>query len=126
MTESGSNSSVDSDLFWGGPKATSVNDSEDSTENGLKKILVYHDCRDVTDSGDESNEVQETTESIMRGIKKASDNIAHATNTADRHRRRSELDPNPSRSKGNDPVTVAGPFPPLVDAAAQSERRELI
>ena len=36
-------------------------------------------------------------ESIMRGIKKASDNIAHANNNADKHRRRSELDLDPSR-----------------------------
>ena len=64
--------------------------------------------------------------SIMRGIKKASDNIAHATKNADKHRRRSKLDLDPSRSKGNDSVTVAGPSPPLIDAAAQNERRELI
>ena len=82
---------------------------------------MYHDCRDATDSGDESNGVRETTESIMRGIKIASDNIAHANNNADKHRRRSELDLDPSRSKGNDPVMVAGPSPPLIDVAAQSE-----
>ena len=39
----------------------------------MKEILVYHDCKDMTESGDENNEVQETTESIMKGIKKASD-----------------------------------------------------
>ena len=62
----------------------------------------------------------------MRGIKKASDNIAHATKNADKHRGRSKLDLDPSRSKGNDSVTVAGPSPPLIYAAAQNERRELI
>ena len=62
----------------------------------------------------------------MRRIKKASDNIAHANKNADKHKRRSKLDLDPSRSKGNDSVMVAGPSPPLIDAAAQSERRELI
>ena len=81
MTGSGPNPPANSDLFWGGPKAASVDDSEDSIDSGVKEILVYHDCKDVTDSVDESDEIRETTESIMKGVKKASDNVAHATKT---------------------------------------------
>ena len=32
---------INPDLFWGGPNATSVNDSEDSIESGVKEILVF-------------------------------------------------------------------------------------
>ena len=80
----------------------------------------------MTDSVDESDEIRETTESIMKGVKKASDNVAHATKTADRHRRRYDLNPDPNRSKGSNPVMVSVPFPPPIDAASQNERRELI
>ena len=67
---------VNLNLSWEYPKDKSSNESTDSAESGSKKILVYHDWRDVTDSGDEGNEVRETTKSIMRGIKIASVNIA--------------------------------------------------
>ena len=99
MTELGPDPPTNPDLFWGGPKATSVYDSEDSIESDVREIFVYRDCKDMTESGEESNEVQETTESITEGIKRASDNVAHATETADRHRMRSGPDPDPSKSK---------------------------
>ena len=37
-----------------------------------------------------------------------------------------DIEGDPSKSKENNPVTVAGSFPPQDDAAAQNERRELI
>ena len=75
---------VNPELFWGGPEATSINDSADSIESSVRKMQVYHDSKELTESGDESSGVQETTQSIMKGIIKARDNIAQATEAADR------------------------------------------
>ena len=62
----------------------------------------------------------------MKGIRKAMDNIAQATGTADKHRRISGPNLDPSKGKVNNPITVAESSPPQDDAAAQNERRELI
>ena len=48
---------VNPELFWGGPKATSVNDSADSIESGVREIQVYHDSKELTESGAESSGV---------------------------------------------------------------------
>ena len=62
----------------------------------------------------------------MKGIRMAMDNVAQATKTADRHRRRSELNLDPSKNKVNNPATVTESAPPQDDDAAQNDRRELI
>ena len=55
VTELGPDPLVNLGLFWGGPKATSVNDSADSIESGVREIQVYHDSKELTESGDESS-----------------------------------------------------------------------
>ena len=65
VTESSPALLVSPELFWGGPKATSVNDSADSIESGVREIQVYHDSKELAESGDESSGVQGTTQSIM-------------------------------------------------------------
>ena len=77
----------EADLSWEYPRKKGSNESGEDTEDSSKKVAIFHDCVDVTDSEVEELGIKVTTMDIQKGIEAASANVALSKDSLDKQRK---------------------------------------
>ena len=116
----------EADLSWEYPRHKGSNESGEDTEDSSKKVIIFHDCVDATDSEVEELGIKVTTMDIQKGIEAASANVALSKDSLDKQRKGSGPNSDPEKQKGGGPVKPPRHLQARMDTALQKERDELI